>query len=114
MRVCNVAGCAAIYEGKQGRCPTHTTQADKRRGTATQRGYTGKGHQQFRNAVLQRDPICVLCHLAFSTVADHYPHSKRDLDAMGLNSNDPQYGRGLCATCHSVETAQHQPGGWNT
>jgi 5-methylcytosine-specific restriction protein A len=113
MRVCSVSGCPTIYDGTTSRCPTHTAQADKARGTATQRGYTGRGHQAFRRAVLQRDPICVLCHQRQSTVADHHPTSRRDLLEQGLNPNDPQYGRALCATCHNKATATHQPGGWH-
>jgi 5-methylcytosine-specific restriction protein A len=63
--------------------------------------------------VLDRDPICVLCELAVSTVADHYPHSRRELIALHLDPDDPQYGRGLCKRCHDTETATNQPGGWN-
>jgi 5-methylcytosine-specific restriction protein A len=67
--------------------------------------------------VLERDPLCVV-HLergdhVLATVADHYPRSRRELEALGLDPNDPEYGRGLCASCHSRETARHQPGGWN-
>jgi len=35
------------------------------------------------------------------------------LISQGLNPDDPKYGRGLCSPCHSKETAEHQPGGWN-
>ena len=31
----------------------------------------------------------------------------------GLNPNDPRYGRGLCGSCDSAQTAIRQPGGWN-
>ena len=114
MRVCSRHGCPTLYPATEGsRCPTHARQADKARGTPTQRGYTGRGHQTFRTTVLTRDPICTLCHTAQSTVADHYPDSKRDLIEAGLNSNDPARGRGLCKPCHDRETATNQPGGWN-
>ena len=112
LRVCNVAGCPELV--KAGRCDTHAKQADQRRGTASERGYTGKGHESFRYQVLAKDPICVVCRKAKATVADHYPHSRRDLVSMGANPNDPKHGRGLCHTCHSIETAANQPGGWNT
>lgn len=114
MKVCNVHGCPELFNGPGGRCPTHTRQADRGRGTPTQRGYTSAGHQQFRGDVLTRDPICTNCHQAFSTIADHYPRSRRELIELHLNPNDPQYGRGLCKPCHDHSTAQHQPGGWNT
>ncbi|WP_433406947.1 hypothetical protein [Streptomyces sp. CA-146814] len=45
--------------------------------------------------------------------ADHWPLSKRELVARGLDEHDPRRGRGLCHSCHSSETARHQPGGWN-
>ena len=113
MRVCSMPGCPTLYDDTQSRCPTHRRQADRGRGTATQRGYTSAGHQAFRRAVLTRDPICVICHKALSTVADHYPLSRRELEAKGLDPNDPNAGRGLCVPCHNTETSQHQPGGWN-
>jgi 5-methylcytosine-specific restriction protein A len=114
MRVCSTPSCPTIYDGRESKCPTHRKQADTARGTASERGYNTRGHRAFRVAVLTRDYICVMpgC-LAFATVADHYPRSKRELIDAGLNSNDPQYGRGLCHRCHSIETAQHQPGGWH-
>ena len=114
MRVCSVSGCPEIYPTSEGsRCHRHRAEADRRRGTATERGYTSKGHAAFRRAVISADPVCVACHLRPSTVADHYPHSRRELIELGLNPNDPQYGRGLCKSCHDRETAANQPGGWN-
>jgi 5-methylcytosine-specific restriction enzyme A len=114
VRVCSVPGCATLYPSTEGsRCSSHRREADKARGTATQRGYNTRGHHTFRRAVLTRDPVCVLCKTAFSTVADHYPTSRRDLVDQGLNPNDPLHGRGLCKSCHDSETAKHQPGGWN-
>ena len=111
LRVCPTPGCPQLTKG--GRCPKCARTADQKRGTAAQRGYTARAHQAFRHTVLDRDPICVICHLVAATVADHWPTSKRDLDDAGLNSNDPTRGRGLCASCHSRETATNQPGGWN-
>lgn len=111
MRVCSTPGCPEVYPAAEGsRCRTHRAEADRNRGS---RGYSTKGHQAFRVAVLTRDPICVLCRRRPSTVADHHPHSRRDLINAGMNPNDPQHGRGLCAPCHNSETARNQPGGWN-
>ena len=59
-----------------------------------------------------RDPICVLCDVALSTVADHYPLSRKELIDQGLNPNDPMHGRGLDKLCHDRSTAVEQPGGW--
>lgn len=114
MRVCSTPGCPTIYPATEGsRCPTHKAQADKARGTPRERGYTSTGHQEFRRVVIQRDLICQLCGMEPATVADHYPRSRKELIELGLDPNDPQYGRGLGHKCHSRETAQHQPGGWN-
>ena len=113
MRVCSVHGCPNLYDGTESRCPAHRKQADTARGTKHERGYDSRGHKNFRNAVLTRDPICVLCGIRLSTVADHYPQSRKELLELGLDPNDPQCGRGLCKTCHDRETAQNQPGGWN-
>jgi 5-methylcytosine-specific restriction protein A len=110
MRVCSTPGCPTIYDGTASRCPAHRRAADKARGN---RGYQSAGHRAFRDAVLARNPVCVICRLAPSTVADHYPRSRKELITLGLNPNDPQYGRGLCAADHNRETAIHQPGGWN-
>lgn len=87
--------------------------ADRARGTASARGYTSKGHRAFRRAVLQANPVCIACNIAPSTDADHYPRGRDELIQLGLNPNDPQYGRALCHSCHSKATAANQPGGWN-
>lgn len=110
-RVCNVHGCPTISD--KPRCAEHTKAADKARGTPAQRGYGTEHRKRFREGVLAKHPICQVCRRARSTVADHYPLSKRELIDAGMDSNDPVHGRGLCHTCHSVATAEHQPGGWN-
>lgn len=76
---------------------------DSGRGTSHQQGYD-KAHRGFSRAVLERDPLCVLCGRV-STDADHWPMTKRELRAAGLDENDPARGRGLCKSCHSRETA---------
>lgn len=113
MKVCNIAGCPTLFDGKGGRCPAHTREADRRRGTSWERGYSTRGHQAFRNAVIMRDIVCVECALALATVADHYPRTRVELIELGMNPNDPQYGRGLCKPCHDRHTALTSPGGWN-
>jgi 5-methylcytosine-specific restriction protein A len=115
MRVCSQPGCPAIYPTTEGsRCAAHRRAADRARGTARDRGYNTRGHQAFRAGVLTRDPVCVIpgC-INFSTVADHYPLSRKELLERGLNPNAPEHGRGLCKPHHDSETSQHQPGGWN-
>lgn len=112
-KVCATPDCPELVPPGQSRCEDCTSEADKRRGTAAERGYTGSGHRTFRKRVLARDPICMVCRLAPSTVADHHPLSRRELVASNMNPNDPDHGRGLCKPCHDRETAKHQPGGWN-
>jgi 5-methylcytosine-specific restriction protein A len=48
-----------------------------------------------------------------ATVADHHPRSRRELQAAGLDPDDPAYGRGLCELHHNRHTARAQPGGFN-
>ena len=110
MKVCNIPGCPTLFDGTGGRCPTHATQA--RRERVHNKVYSTAGHARFRDAVLTRDPICTACHTAFSTVADHYPQDRRTLVDLGLNPNDPRYGRGLCAPCHNKHTAATSPAGF--
>lgn len=111
LKVCSLPGCPELTD--QGRCARHRVEAERRRGTAAQRGYGGR-HLTFRQAVLRRDPICRIdgCGKP-STDADHWPLDKRELRARGMDEHDPQYGRGLCHSHHSKSTSVAQPGGWN-
>lgn len=86
--------------------------SDHRRGSAQERGYDREHERRFRAAVLERDPMCVECMARPSTVADHYPLSRRELVEQGLDPNDPNHGRGLCKPCHDRHTARAQPGGF--
>ncbi|MFD6127658.1 HNH endonuclease, partial [Streptomyces hydrogenans] len=48
-----------------------------------------------------------------ATVADHFPESRRSLVARGVSDPDAWSRlRPLCTSCHSRETAKHQPGGF--
>lgn len=43
-----------------------------------------------------------------ATVADHYPHSRRELLAKGVaNPDDEKYLRPLCTKCHNARGASH-------
>ena len=112
-RPCSVSGCGEIVAHGVSRCEQHEREADRARGTAAERGYMSRGHQRFRFEVLARNPVCMVCHRAPASVADHYPLSRRELVESGFDPNDPSRGRGLCKQCHDKETARNQPGGWN-
>ena len=103
MRVCSTPGCPNLHP-RPGRCPQCRAQADRDR-RPHGNPYNSPGHQAFREAVLTRDPICVLCLATRATVADHHPTERRDLVAQGLDPNDPARGRGLCTPCHNRKTA---------
>ncbi|MFJ8603403.1 holin [Streptomyces shenzhenensis] len=120
LTVCSVPGCPHLTP--TGRCTQHRQQAEQQRGSARQRGYGQQHEQRFRPGVLARDPSCQCTDTSHghgspcgqpSHHADHWPRSRRELVALGLDPNDPVNGRGLCGPCHSSETARHQPGGWN-
>ncbi len=65
-----------------------------------------------RKRFLYANPWCVLCGQP-ANVADHYPLSRKQLIAQGVDDPDaPKCLRALCVTCHNRETAKHQPGGW--
>lgn len=120
LKVCPAAGCPNLVSS--GRCDTHTQQAEQRRGSRHQRGY-GKAHtNRFRPGVLKKNPLCVCTDTSHghgpeclrpSTVADHWPRDRRELVRLGLDADDPQYGRGICKGCHDRHTATAQPGGWH-
>lgn len=115
LAICSVPGCPE-YTDCGGRCEDHRREAEQRRGSARQRGYGRQHEQRFRPAVLARDPACVCTDAAHnhgqpcgkpSVHADHWPHSRRELVEQGEDPNDPKHGRGLCASCHSKETANN-------
>jgi 5-methylcytosine-specific restriction enzyme A len=121
LRACPVPGCPNLTDG--GRCAECGKASDRARGTRHVRGYGQEHTTRFRPGVLRRDPICQCdrpgqhdhgerCYRQ-STRADHHPKDRRELVALGLDPNDPQYGRGLCAACDSSQTADRQPGGWH-
>lgn len=111
---CSTAGCPELTPPGQGKCGDCQIEADRRRGTATQRGYGTRHRNRFRRGVLRRNPLCVCDHPDcrhgqpcghIATVADHWPHDRRHLLTLGLDPDDPANGRGLCKPCHDRHTA---------
>lgn len=113
-RVCSTPGCPTLIDAGAGRCDACKREAEAKRGSAAARGYNADHRHRFRAGVLGKHPICQVCLKARSTVADHWPMSRRELVAAGLDPSDPQHGRGLCKRCHARATATNQPGGWNS
>lgn len=120
MRVCSSPGCPELVPS--GRCSGCQAAAEAKRGTAAQRGYGHAHRTRFRAGVLGKDPLCVCVDEAHghgpaclipSTVADHHPLSRRELEAIGADPDDPAHGRGICKGCHDKHTSTAQPGGWN-
>lgn len=122
-------GCPTLVYGGGTRCDEHQSQArrasDKTRRERGKNDLYGPAHRQrFRRGVLRKHPTCQCDRLdhawhansrcvQLSTDADHWPLDKRMLIALGLDSDDPVHGRGLCHRCHSSSTARLQPGGWH-
>lgn len=114
--------CPKCKEPVRGRCPTCQQATDQKRGSFRQRGYDSAHDTRFRQGVLKANPNCV-CEQGDhghgvpcgqpARHADHWPVDRRQLVAQGKDANDPRHGRGLCHSCHSRETALHQPGGWH-
>lgn len=104
--VCNQPGCPELTTG--GRCKAHETP----RPDSHQRGYGHTHRSRFRPQVLARDPLCRICRRAASVIADHWPLSRKELIAAGLDPDDPRAGRGLCRSCDGRQTQARQPGGW--
>ena len=118
MRSCPTSGCPNLTRG--GRCLLCKAEAETKR-RPDGNPYATSGHRAFRTQVLAMQPYCVCdgecghhtnrCGQP-ATVADHDPHERRDLVGMGLDPNDPQYGRGKCKRCHDARTARTSQGGF--
>lgn len=65
-----------------------------------------------RRAILRRDPVCVACGVAASTVADHVRSHAECLRA-GIEPDTLDNGQGMCATCHDLKTRREQRIGLN-
>jgi 5-methylcytosine-specific restriction protein A len=97
---------------RSGKCQKHLDQYERRRGSATDRGYGRRHRDTFRPGVLaQNNGMCVWPECtARASVADHYPRTRRELVAAGLDPDDPRHGRPLCAPHHNAWTASTSAG----
>lgn len=94
-------------------CPAHTfhkapaKRAVDPRAAERAKPYGRKWREGPRKACLQRDPVCTVCGLAPSTVADHHPLERAELLELGVEDCDAlAYLRGVCASCHSRKSAR--------
>jgi 5-methylcytosine-specific restriction protein A len=107
LKPCPVPLCSALTTG--GRCSAHTRQADRARGTASQRLYTWQWHKA-RTAYLADHLLCVDCEAEGVTtpasVVDHLVPHRGDLTLFW----DTRNWRAVCRRCHSRKTATHDGG----
>lgn len=135
-RACLIPGCPHRADGASDYCALHRrrrrTETQDARGTAAQRGYTGR-HRSWRKLILGRDPLCrgwprgSQC-LQPTTVADHVVPIHVDDRAAALRLTaellsittaaelaraadwrtwlrfSRANGQGLCSTCHGRKT----------
>lgn len=114
-RVCSRPGCGEFTD-QGGRCPDCRAKAEKKRGTARQRGYD-RAWEQTRAAYLAAHPFCECddCEALpkatrpAATDVDHID----GLGPKGPRGHDPTNLRALTHAHHSRRTARDQPGGWN-
>lgn len=110
-RPCSTPGCRELTT--QGKCGQHKKEESKRydsqRGTAHQRGYTGRW-QKARIAYLRRNPLCVVCgregRVKEATDVDHIIPHKGDRELFWDESN----WQSLCKHHHDVKTAKEDGG----
>lgn len=57
-----------------------------------------------RKRILKRDPVCVLCHVNPSTIADHEPNYMTLVRRREPNPHDERFGQGVCSPCHDIKT----------
>lgn len=69
--------------------------------------YQCKRWRVLRDAVLRRDPVCVVCNRAAATVADHKKDHRGDVKLFYDFNNL----RGVCDECHNEKTgSEHGKG----
>lgn len=110
---CAHAGCGVLVKNGTNRCDKHKQQVqrqqDQKRGTAHQRGYTGRWRKS-REGFLNKHPLCAECErnglITAATVVDHIvPHKGDDTLFWDRENWQP-----LCKTCHDRKTATEDGG----
>jgi 5-methylcytosine-specific restriction protein A len=103
---CRFPGCGIATTN--GYCPTHKhdnarAEYDRQRRTASpwRRWYDLALWRTIRKVILERDPICVVCHREPSREVDHIKPFQ-GIWSMFVDLTNLQ---GLCKSCHSRKTA---------
>lgn len=108
---CSYPGCSALANGRF--CEEHKGAEDRRRGSASQRGYDNKW-RKYRKSFLEQHPLCVMCEregdIKVATVVDHIIPHKGDQELFwDLNNHQP-----LCEFHHNQKTASEDVGSWDS
>ena len=108
---CSYPGCSALANGRF--CDDHMGAGDRRRGSASQRGYDNKW-RKYRKSFLEQHPLCVMCEsegdIKVATVVDHIiPHKGDSKIFWDSNNHQP-----LCEFHHNQKTAGEDMGGWDS
>lgn len=106
-KVCNEPDCSILTHSRF--CPQHTRIHDRKRGTAAERGYTGKAWERTRRRVFARDLYkCQSCgRLVMGKGEAHCDHI---VPKEAGGSDDDTNLQTLCRTCHSRKTATEDGG----
>ena len=102
-RPCSHPGCPALVDS--GKCPEHSRQYERDRGTSTARGY-GRLHRKIREIVMREEPLCREC-LKIGRVTPSYEMDHIDGDAFNRARSNLQM---LCKACHARKTIREQGG----
>ncbi|MNK92917.1 HNH endonuclease [compost metagenome] len=113
-RPCKKPGCPSLTADVY--CESHAAEhkriqqeADQRRGTAAQRGYSSQWRKA-RLGFLRKHPLCKHCQdkerLTEATVVDHIKPHKGDKALFWERDN----WQPLCKKCHDIKTAREDGG----
>jgi 5-methylcytosine-specific restriction protein A len=106
---CSTPGCGELRE-RGGRCPKHSRQRERQRGSARERGYD-RTWEKLRRMKLAHDPLCqIQTHCSGATLAtevDHRVPIRQRPDLRLVMSNL----QSACHRCHAAKTVR-ESGGW--
>ncbi len=103
-RPCSYPSCPKYAVKNSGYCEKHHKEVnaryDKKRETATQRGYNARW-QRARKTFLANNPVCRVCDRG-ATVVDHIEPHRGDMRLFWDKAN----WQPLCKLCHDKKTAR--------